>query len=204
MGKRVGLFMLLTVAVAFSSTAAHGSLTIDTYPYWDGNITRGWNAAAQSFTAPADEPLNSWQFTLAPRSGGGTVNFSIYDWTASGPVGTALFSQNESWPVAGGNVLVSGINLALVPGKLYGAEIDLLGYSGSSVNFMYNQTGYSGGNGFWDEYSGSWYNLAGTNLEFSAVFGSSSSVPEPSTLIVWSLLGTLAIGLGWWRKRKAA
>ena len=27
-------------------------------------------------------------------------------------------------------------------------------------------------------------------------------IPEPSTLIVWSLLGTLAIGLGWWRKQK--
>jgi len=31
----------------------------------------------------------------------------------------------------------------------------------------------------------------------------SSSVPEPSTLIVWSLLGTLAFAIGWWRKRKA-
>jgi len=31
-----------------------------------------------------------------------------------------------------------------------------------------------------------------------------STVPEPSTLIVWSLLGTLAIGLGWRRKRMAA
>jgi hypothetical protein len=31
-----------------------------------------------------------------------------------------------------------------------------------------------------------------------------SPVPEPSTLIVWSLLGTLAVGLGWWRRRKAA
>jgi len=31
-----------------------------------------------------------------------------------------------------------------------------------------------------------------------------SPVPEPSTLIVWSLLGSLAIGLGWWRKRKTA
>ncbi|MGO9109779.1 MAG: hypothetical protein ACLP9L_11145 [Thermoguttaceae bacterium] len=30
------------------------------------------------------------------------------------------------------------------------------------------------------------------------------AVPEPSTFIVWSLLGTLALGLGWWRKRKAA
>jgi len=29
-------------------------------------------------------------------------------------------------------------------------------------------------------------------------------VPEPSTLIVWSVLGSVTIGLGWWRKRKAA
>lgn len=30
------------------------------------------------------------------------------------------------------------------------------------------------------------------------------TVPEPSTLIVWSLLGSFALGLGWWRKRKLA
>lgn len=31
-----------------------------------------------------------------------------------------------------------------------------------------------------------------------------AAVPEPTTIIVWSLLGSLAIGLGWWRKRRAA
>jgi hypothetical protein len=31
----------------------------------------------------------------------------------------------------------------------------------------------------------------------------SSSVPEPSSLIVWSLLG-LTLGAGWWRRRKRA
>jgi hypothetical protein len=30
------------------------------------------------------------------------------------------------------------------------------------------------------------------------------TVPEPSTLIVWSLLGAASIGLTWWRKRNAA
>ena len=35
-------------------------------------------------------------------------------------------------------------------------------------------------------------------------FGSSQAVPEPTTLVIWSLLGSLAIGLGWWRKRKPA
>ncbi len=34
--------------------------------------------------------------------------------------------------------------------------------------------------------------------------GEASSVPEPGTLVIWTLLGSLAAGLGWWRKRKAA
>jgi hypothetical protein len=51
---------------------------------------------------------------------------------------------------------------------------------------------------------------SGTTLDESYPFGDmafrleGNSVPEPSTLIIWSLLGGLAIGLGWWRKRKAA
>jgi len=35
-------------------------------------------------------------------------------------------------------------------------------------------------------------------------WGAMSVVPEPSTLIIWSLLAALGIGLGWWRRRKAA
>src|SRR5208283_2235937 len=30
-----------------------------------------------------------------------------------------------------------------------------------------------------------------------------TAVPEPGTLITWSLLGSLGFGLTWWRKRKA-
>jgi len=44
------------------------------------------------------------------------------------------------------------------------------------------------------------------NTTFTSVTNTfiESRVPEPATLVVWSLLGALAIGLGWWRKRKAA
>jgi hypothetical protein len=27
-------------------------------------------------------------------------------------------------------------------------------------------------------------------------------IPEPSTFIIWSLLGALGITIGWWRRRK--
>lgn len=31
---------------------------------------------------------------------------------------------------------------------------------------------------------------------------STTTIPEPTTLIIWSLLGTLTITVGWWRRRK--
>ena len=34
--------------------------------------------------------------------------------------------------------------------------------------------------------------------------GTSGTIPEPSTLIVWSLLGGLGASFAWWRTRKAA
>jgi hypothetical protein len=29
-------------------------------------------------------------------------------------------------------------------------------------------------------------------------------IPEPASLVVWSLLGALGIGVAWWRRRRAA
>ncbi|MGO9110861.1 MAG: PEP-CTERM sorting domain-containing protein [Thermoguttaceae bacterium] len=48
------------------------------------------------------------------------------------------------------------------------------------------------------------YNYFDDTFVFTNVGTTTSTIPEPSTLIVWSLLGTFAVGLGWWRKRKAA
>jgi len=31
-----------------------------------------------------------------------------------------------------------------------------------------------------------------------------STIPEPSTLIIWSLLGVCGMGVGWWRRKRAA
>jgi hypothetical protein len=32
----------------------------------------------------------------------------------------------------------------------------------------------------------------------------SEPTPEPATVIIWSLLGAVGIGVGWWRRRRAA
>ncbi|MHB1034564.1 MAG: hypothetical protein ACYC35_25680 [Pirellulales bacterium] len=39
---------------------------------------------------------------------------------------------------------------------------------------------------------------------FEAALSAIATVPEPSTLVIWSVLGTLGIALGWWRKRRVA
>jgi hypothetical protein len=53
---------------------------------------------------------------------------------------------------------------------------------------------------------GSWAGMYGWNDQ-SDYFGANyivefDTVPEPSTLIIWSLLGGLGIGIGWWRRRR--
>ncbi len=40
--------------------------------------------------------------------------------------------------------------------------------------------------------------------ENGAIKFESSPIPEPTALIVWSLLGALGVTIGWWRRRRAA
>ena len=47
---------------------------------------------------------------------------------------------------------------------------------------------------------GGWINVHVDDLSLEG----SQVIPEPSTLIIWSLLGGLGTGVGWWRRRKAA
>jgi hypothetical protein len=173
----------LAFAIAIHASAA----IINTYPDWDGNVTLSYSKVAQSFSAPTDNILASWQFTLAPNAAATNVLFQIVPWNpSSGPSGAALFTRNVSWPAQGGDVLVDNINLTLTPGSSYAALIDFNGYRGQSIFFEYNQNSYNHGNASWfGGINPAWVYLNSTyNTEFRAEF----LVPEPTNLLTLAVV----------------
>ena len=145
-----GAVHLATLCFGFALYAHASATVLNTYSDWDGNVTQSYFKVAQSFLAPADSTLASWQFTLAPAAGATNVLFEIIRWESnSGPASAPLFSRQVSWPALGGNVLVDNINLTLTPTTRYAAVIDLEGYGGKSVYFQYNQNSYGQGNASW-------------------------------------------------------
>ena len=184
--------VLALLIVGGVATAYADNCNINTEPFWDGNITNGWLAQAQTFEAPSANcsVLSDWEFKLAGRTSPGQVTFKIYEWGSSGPVGNALYSQTLDWGTTDQLFDVTNINLTLTPGQLYGAEIDLQGYSDKSVYFNFNQTGYPGFDGWWfNPSAGGWNDIGGSNQYFMADF---TSVPEPGSFL---LLGSSLLGV---------
>jgi len=182
-----GRFAAFWLGLALCAGAS--AAIINTYPDWDGNVTLSYSRVAQSFLAPTDNILASWQFTLASIPAATNVLFQIVPWNPnSGPSGAALFTRNLRWPAQGGDVLVDNINLTLTPGSSYAALIDFNGYRGQSVFFEYNQNSYNHGNASWfGGINPTWVYLNSTyNTEFKAEF----LVPEPTNLLTLALAAT--------------
>ena len=179
--------LLLVPSVPIQAQVA-GQTIIDTFPFNTVeqfacgepepnrySATRGWVGTAQTITTPANNVLADYRFQLAPREGAeNRVRFSVYAWDG-GPVGDALYTTLVDWPVGGGVVDITGINVSLTPGTQYGMTIDLLSYSGDSVYFNCNQDGYNPDNtdsGWWVMTAeGAWVNFPNYNHRFRAVYG---------------------------------
>jgi hypothetical protein len=187
--------IIIAGAVTLLAGAASADVLIDTYPtpspYPSQNhFTDGFLFTAQTFTPPAENTvLVSWTFELAARyAEPGNVQFSLFEWQAGAPVGPSEFTATVPWPTTVSDPVVSDINLSLTPGKQYGAVIDLLGYSYSSV--LFGPDAYSSGNGLWNN-GIAWINYPQYDLTFRADF---EPTPEPSvgvfvllTLVLWRM-----------------
>jgi hypothetical protein len=105
--------LLLLMAGACLGLPLEAGTILNTYPDGPSNYTNGFKSEAQTFTAPADTVLSSFQFQMF-NAPGQTVQLEIWGWTAGGPIGSALFTsssmlRNNSIQ----DFLVSNINLSL-------------------------------------------------------------------------------------------
>ncbi|MBI5706579.1 MAG: PEP-CTERM sorting domain-containing protein [Armatimonadetes bacterium] len=175
--KRVSLVL---VSLVFAVTSALATV-IDTYPYWDGGITSGWTTVGQSFDA-AGSVMTDYQFAI--EGGSGSLTVEVYNWTAGlGPTGAALYSTVVAWPTTTGDVVLSGINVAMTMGGHYGVVVD--GVGPSSVHWMGNTLGNPTGDGYWGYGIGGLSIFDGLSTQFKATF---DVVPEPASIA--------ALGLG--------
>ncbi len=83
-------FVVATSALAAGPCFADHAL--DTYPFWDGNVTSGWLRVAQSFAGQGDHNvLDNYMFGFSGIDV--AIDFEVFEWDeASGPVGDALYS----------------------------------------------------------------------------------------------------------------
>lgn len=161
------------------------------------NPTGGWGATAQTFTAGSHQTLSAYSF--AGGDGDQNYKFSIYDWTVGS---AALYSVTTTW--SSGINTISGIDLALVAGHTYAAEVDYLGHN---LGVKWGGDAYAGGNGFWGS-SGingnmnAYTDFSSLDTGFKADFVSTSAVPEEGTPAML-LAGLGLLGLAASRQRRA-
>lgn len=211
----------LAIILAFSTVAANASL-IDTTvsPYvgsWSPFSDTNTATYGQTFTAGADNVLNS--FTLYLDSASNTVDFKsyIYAWNGSRATGGALYSSGVSTfsasAITGFTFNTGGISLNA--GSQYVAFLSTSGIAGGedgSAFMPYSGTfgsdAYSGGNFVYynngDDFnlltSQNWEKTGGADdVWFKASFSSGNNVPEPGSLVLLSL-GLVALVAG---RRKA-
>ncbi len=80
-------------------------------------------------------------------------------------------------------------------------EVDRAGYLGNIWGAGTYLSNVQLGTGGWEQYVGT-----GENNEVTgeALWGiSAAAVPEPATILVWGVLGVVAVGFGAWRRRRA-
>jgi len=174
-------------------------------------VSDEYGASAHALLQPFTVPLNttslilSFQMFVNQYAGRGqTVNSGDLDYTGSGEYGRVdiLTAGAGAFSTAAADV-VSNLYAGADP---HGSNPNLF------TSYSFNLTGLTPGSTyqlrFADVETRFFLNTGVDNVSMLAETishqTSLDAIPEPSAFIVWSLLGSLAIGLGWWRKRKGA
>lgn len=209
----------VTLAMLTAQAPADASLHLDTTVNWNGSSSTGnfgevsTATHGQTFTVSGTNTvLNSFTFYLDDISNPGPVDFAGYvaAWDGNKAMGPILFTSSAMSTTnnsgAGGfeEFTVNTGGISLVSGEQYVAFF-------SASNYFDTVTGtsllgradtpfapYTGGKYVFNDNGSDFGALTTTNwgtnvfdLAFKMDFSDPSAVPEPTTFVVWSLLGML-------------
>jgi hypothetical protein len=181
------------------SSSANAGYTIDTNPFYSGQVNSGWLSSGQSVTVVSGyEVFDDIGFYFDSNSNGRTFGFVLSD-ALNG--GTTLLST--SFTVHSG-INVINIGLQLTAGQKVYALLDYNGFSGFTAHIMGNDV-YSGGNSNFGQIPlHPRQEFPGFEHRFVANFSSPNQnvVPGPSGLVLAGMAGVTFTGFFGWRRRK--
>jgi hypothetical protein len=172
----------------YLSFSATGSGTVDRGIWWI------------PYAGPDGYPLGpSWPGLPPPQNGianpGGAPSGSLVGVFLDNSLPTASAAPDHPGSVPGGldyYTLNPGLKQVFYIGDGYasgGTQQEIVVPEGATRLFL----GYADFNG------NNWNNGGSFDVNVAE-----RAIPEPSTLIIWSLLASLGIGLAWWRRRRTA
>lgn len=193
------LLRLRLGALAVAALLAAGSaraLTIDTTPYWSGNVNNGWEGSGQSLSVGATETFfDSFSFYADAQSNGRTFDIIVSN-ALNG--GSTLFSTSQA--IATGLNTVQ-IDTFMAANSTVYVLFDYNGFTGRTLHYLDNS--YAGGSSAFGAVGAQslWPSL---DHRFIAEFSAGNPVAGvPDSAATLGLLGAAMGALAWGRRKFA-
>jgi hypothetical protein len=156
--------------------------------------TMGWGAPNGGYwLSDNTDVVSAWEFNIGVPLP--VVSAAAPDFTVYSPYSYYSFystDPNTSTSFTDENILAGPQSLTLYPGaKIIMLDPALGGWSLTLTNDQFTVTLNSPSGPVSEE------------LPQVDGNGNLGSVPEPTTFVIWSLIGASAIGVGWWRRKAA-
>ena len=195
--KRFSVAVLGVAVMLFAGATAQAALTLSwqtmpvlgTSTYYDGNVVVVTDTGL--VIIPADDP---------PGDVTTGASMSVFAVGQTVDAGSGVYYSVEGteyrWTVTYAGPTRTVIDTDLYPGD--SGEGFVMNYL-DPVSTLTNADV-----GAW-AYTETWVNTGDPTdfISYSAPFTVAGAVPEPSTIIVWGLLGVVATGFGAWRRKRA-
>ncbi len=206
-----GALLLFSAALPASASITY---TLVNYPAGQN----GWNLTGSITTDGTLGPITqlnilSWSYQYSQVGGVTYTESSSWDGLATGQC-NAVTTPHGSYLVASGPLSLPGGSTPEYPYPGDQAETTMLWWISNNTGLSFNLCIYEwelvGGYDYPPYQSWDWVLVNDATVTYSTGFpciigiSGATPVPEPATIVVWSLLGALAISFGWWQWRKAA